>query len=89
VGLDTLPFASVIGTSSVRRARQLKWLRNDLSIEEWRGNVQTRLRKLGESTLLDGIVLAQAGLERLGFRLWPKHPTAEDSAGMLPTIHAQ
>ncbi|HEX8311237.1 MAG TPA: hydroxymethylbilane synthase [Chthoniobacteraceae bacterium] len=82
VRLDSLPFASVIGTSSVRRARQLKWLRNDLSIEEWRGNVQTRLRKLGESELVDGIVLAQAGLERLGFRLWPKSSPSEDSAGM-------
>jgi hydroxymethylbilane synthase len=68
--IDTLPFNAVLGTSSIRRARQLHWLRGDLSIEEWRGNVQTRLRKLGEAPHVDGIVLAQAGLERLGFPLW-------------------
>jgi hydroxymethylbilane synthase len=67
--LDALPLGSVLGTSSVRRARQLGWLRPDLVIEEWRGNVQTRLRKLGESERVGGIILAQAGLERLGYDL--------------------
>ena len=66
---EELPQGAVIGTSSVRRARQLRWLRPDLVIEEWRGNVQTRLRKLGESERLAGIILAQAGLERLGYDL--------------------
>lgn len=66
-GFEALPPGAVIGTSSVRRARQLRWLRPDLRIEEWRGNVQTRLRKLGERDEIAGIVLAQAGLERLGF----------------------
>ena len=65
--LEALPLGSVLGTSSVRRARQLGWLRPDLVIEEWRGNVQTRLRKLGESERVGGIILAQAGLERLGY----------------------
>ncbi len=64
---DALPPGSIIGTSSIRRARQIRWLRPDLAIEDWRGNVQTRLRKLGESGRVAGIVLAQAGLERLGF----------------------
>ena len=59
--LEALPLGSVLGTSSVRRARQLGWLRPDLVIEEWRGNVQTRLRKLGESERVGGIILAQAG----------------------------
>jgi len=65
----TLSHGSVLGTSSVRRARQLSWLRPDVGIVEWRGNVQTRLRKLGESQETAGIILAQAGLERLGFDL--------------------
>jgi hydroxymethylbilane synthase len=66
-GLDGLPQGAVVGTSSVRRARQLGWLRPDLRVVEWRGNVQTRLRKLGERELFGGILLAQAGLDRLGF----------------------
>jgi hydroxymethylbilane synthase len=66
-GLEALPQGARVGTSSVRRARQLQWLRPDLAIEEWRGNVQTRLRKLGENEGVAGIVLAQAGLDRLGF----------------------
>ena len=68
---EELPHGAVLGTSSVRRARQLRWLRPDLVIEEWRGNVQTRLRKLGESERVAGIILAQAGLERLGYDLAP------------------
>lgn len=68
-GLEGLPQGATVGTSSVRRARQLQWKRPDLAIVEWRGNVQTRLRKLGASDKPDAIVLAQAGLERLGFDL--------------------
>jgi hydroxymethylbilane synthase len=66
---EELPQGAVVGTSSIRRARQLRWLRPDLVIEDWRGNVQTRLRKLGENERVAGIVLAQAGLERLGYNL--------------------
>jgi hydroxymethylbilane synthase len=66
-GLEGLPQGATVGTSSVRRARQLEWLRPDLQIVEWRGNVQTRLRKLGEQEGYAGILLAQAGLDRLGF----------------------
>ena len=66
-GFAELPEGAVVGTSSVRRARQLRWRRPDLQIEEWRGNVQTRLRKLGESDRVAGIILAQAGLDRLGY----------------------
>ena len=64
--LDDLPRGARIGTSSVRRSRQLQWLRPDLQIEEWRGNVPTRLRKLAERDDVAGIVLAKAGLDRLG-----------------------
>jgi hydroxymethylbilane synthase len=66
-GLAGLPQGAAVGTSSVRRARQLRWRRADLQIEEWRGNVQTRLRKLGENDRVAAIILAQAGLDRLGY----------------------
>jgi hydroxymethylbilane synthase len=68
-GIDTLPQGARVGTSSVRRARQLAWLRPDIVIEEWRGNVPTRLRKLNERADVAGIVLAEAGLRRLGYGL--------------------
>jgi hydroxymethylbilane synthase len=67
--LHDLPHGAILGTSSVRRARQLQWRRPDLRIEEWRGNVQTRLRKLAERDDVAGIILAQAGLVRLGHDL--------------------
>lgn len=64
--LRRLPYGAILGTSSVRRARQLQWARPDVRIEEWRGNVQTRLRKLAERDDVAGIILAEAGLVRLG-----------------------
>jgi hydroxymethylbilane synthase len=65
--LETLPAGSKIGTSSVRRIRQLKWRRPDLEAVEIRGNVPTRVRKLFDpSSGLDGVLLARAGLQRLG-----------------------
>lgn len=60
-----LPQKAVIGTSSVRRRSQLRALRPDLSIETLRGNLDTRIRKLREG-MFDGIVVAAAGLNRLG-----------------------
>lgn len=65
-GLDSLPHGATVGTGSVRRQRQLHWKRADLRVVDLRGNVPTRLRKLAENEW-DGIVLARAGLERLGF----------------------
>lgn len=64
--IDTLPSGSRVGTSSVRRARQLKWLRPDIEVLELRGNVPTRIRKVLEPGKLDAIMLAAAGLVRLG-----------------------
>ena len=64
--LKTLPAGARVGTSSVRRARQLKWLRPDIEVLELRGNVPTRLRKAAEPGKLDAIMLASAGLVRLG-----------------------
>jgi hydroxymethylbilane synthase len=63
--LDSLSGGAVVGTSSVRRRAQLLAVRPDLSIRELRGNVDTRLRRLAEGAF-DAIVLARAGLIRLG-----------------------
>lgn len=63
--LEELPSGAVIGTGSRRREVQLKRLRQDLRVVNIRGNVDTRLRKMEEQKL-DGIVLAAAGLHRLG-----------------------
>jgi hydroxymethylbilane synthase len=63
--LDALPRGARIGTSSLRRRSQLLALRDDLEVVELRGNVDTRLRKLEDGSY-DGIVLAAAGLRRLG-----------------------
>jgi hydroxymethylbilane synthase len=64
-GLAELPQGAVVGTSSLRRVVQLLALRPDLRIEPLRGNLDTRLRKLDEGGF-DAIVLAAAGLVRLG-----------------------
>jgi hydroxymethylbilane synthase len=61
--LDELRPGAVVGTASLRRRAQLLALRDDLEIRELRGNVDTRLKRLGD---YDAIVLAQAGLDRLG-----------------------
>ena len=62
--LSALPKGARVGTSSLRRGAQLKALRPDLQLEMVRGNVETRLRKASEA--LDAVVLAYAGLRRLG-----------------------
>ncbi|MEO8661658.1 MAG: hydroxymethylbilane synthase [Bryobacteraceae bacterium] len=64
--LDALPQGAKVGTSSLRRAAQLRALRPDLVLETIRGNVDTRLRKQAEGQY-DAIVLAAAGLRRLGW----------------------
>lgn len=64
--LRDLPPGGRVGTSSLRRQTQLRALRPDLSFESLRGNVDTRLRKLEEGRF-DAIVLAAAGVKRLGF----------------------
>jgi hydroxymethylbilane synthase len=63
--LAALRSGARIGTSSVRRAAQIRSLRDDVEVVELRGNVDTRLRKLAEGQV-DALVLARAGLERLG-----------------------
>lgn len=64
--LETLPQGARVGTSSVRRAAQLKFLRPDVQIVEIRGNVPTRVKKVLGDQPLDAVLLAAAGLLRLG-----------------------
>ena len=64
--LMSLPSGATIATGSVRRQYQLRRARADVQVVDLRGNVPTRLRKLTENPW-DGIILARAGLERLGF----------------------
>ena len=79
--LAGLPSGAVVGTSSVRRVMQLAVLRPDIAVEALRGNVDSRLARL-DAGAFDGVILAAAGLERLGLagrisellqpdRFWP------------------
>ncbi len=81
--LAELPQAAVVGTGSLRRRAQLLHHRPDLRIEGLRGNVDTRLRKLDEGRY-DAIVLAEAGLTRLG--LAGRMTEALPLAVMLPAV---
>jgi hydroxymethylbilane synthase len=65
-GLSGLPEGACVATSSPRRKAQLLKLRPGLRVAEIRGNVPTRLRKLAADPALDGLLLAKAGLDRLG-----------------------
>jgi hydroxymethylbilane synthase len=63
--LDALPSGAIVGTGSLRRRAQLLHARSDLCVQDIRGNVDTRLRKL-DAGQFDAILLAEAGLRRLG-----------------------
>jgi hydroxymethylbilane synthase len=80
---DDLPPGAVVATSSLRRRSQLLHRRPDLRVENLRGNVETRLRKLEENHL-DAIILAEAGLRRLGL----ERAITEilDRSWMLPAV---
>lgn len=81
--LAALPPGARVGTSSLRRGAQVRRLRPDLRVVDFRGNVETRLRKLDEG-LADATLLAIAGLERLGLA---SHATSILSTGeMLPAV---
>ena len=82
-GLDDLPRGARVATSSLRRRALLLARRPDLRIEPIRGNVDTRLRKLDEG-LCDGLVMARAGLERLGLK--PEHAYALPVEEFLPAV---
>ncbi len=78
-GLEGLGAGARVGTSSIRRLAQLRAAREDLDVVSIRGNVDTRLRKLGDpGEGLDAIVLAHAGLQRLG--------RASEAGGVLDIV---
>lgn len=81
--LEELPDKAAIGTGSVRRAAQLKHLRSDLEIRDIRGNVDTRLKKLDGGNF-DAIILAAAGLKRLGLEHRIAHSFEPDQ--LLPAV---
>src|SRR5207248_2114599 len=80
---DELKASAVVATGSLRRQAQIRWRRPDLQLTSIRGNVETRLKKLEDGTL-DAIILAQAGLERLGLA----QAIAEvlDPSWMMPAV---
>lgn len=82
--LDTLPPNAVVATGSVRRKYQLHWKRPDLEVVDLRGNVPTRLRKL-TTNQWHAIILARAGLERLGLNINSKSFRFEGSE-FFPSI---
>ncbi|MEM1129872.1 MAG: hydroxymethylbilane synthase [Pseudomonadota bacterium] len=82
-GLAELPAGTRVGTSSLRRRAQLLNRRPDLDVVEFRGNVQTRLRKLEEG-VATATFLAMAGLNRLGLTELPR--TAIGADEMLPAV---
>jgi len=83
IALEDLPEGSCIGTSSLRRSAQLLHYRPDLKIVPLRGNLDTRIRKL-DTTDIQAIVVAAAGLKRIGFKDRISQPFSFDL--MLPAI---
>jgi hydroxymethylbilane synthase len=83
MGWPTCPQGAVVGTSSLRRRAQLLHRRPDLQIVEFRGNVQTRLKKLADG-VASCTFLAMAGLNRLGATEVPRRPIEPEE--MLPAV---
>lgn len=81
--LAELPAGATVGTSSLRRRAQLLWRRPDLHVVDFRGNVGTRLRKLGEG-VAEATFLAMAGLLRLGMADVARAPV--EPGEMLPAV---
>ncbi|MGD1886617.1 MAG: hydroxymethylbilane synthase [Cohaesibacteraceae bacterium] len=81
--LDSLPEGSVVGTASLRRAALVKRVRPDLETVSFRGNVQTRLKKLGDG-VVDATLLALAGLKRLDMEV--EHLQVLDPAQFPPAL---
>jgi hydroxymethylbilane synthase len=83
-GLDT---PATLATGSPRRRLQVKLMFPDVAFSEIRGNVDTRLRKIGEQHVADGTVLAAAGMKRLGIETWPGVEFAPlDFDQMVPAV---
>ncbi len=83
--LDALPQGAVVGTSSLRRKMQLLMIRPDLVIKDLRGNVDTRIRKLKEGQF-DAIILAAAGINRLGLLDAVNHVYPIETSQMVPSM---
>ncbi|WP_457642891.1 hydroxymethylbilane synthase [Persephonella sp.] len=81
--IEDMPEGAVLGTSSLRRKAQILQKRKDIKIEDLRGNVDTRIRKLEEGQY-DGIILAYAGLKRL--ELQDKVKKVFDTDYMIPAV---
>jgi len=86
-GLEALEKGARVGTSSVRRAKQIEFLRPDLKLLDLRGNVPTRVMKLAETQEYDAILLAEAGLVRLGF-LPETAPDGAETVKHFPNVFA-
>ena len=82
-GVEALREGAVVGTASLRRQSQILARRPDLKVVTFRGNVQTRLRKLREGEV-DATLLAEAGLQRLGMEDLPRQPLPPSE--MLPAV---
>jgi hydroxymethylbilane synthase len=81
--IASLPPGSVIGSSSLRRQAQILAVRKDLKVATLRGNVETRIKKMVNGEY-GAIILAAAGLTRLGLSQWLQHPLA--TTQMLPAV---
>lgn len=84
-GIDALPLGAVVGTTSLRRKMQLLSYRNDLVIKDLRGNVDTRINKLKNGEY-DAIVLASAGINRLGLTDSVRFCTPIERDIMIPAM---
>lgn len=82
-GIESLPKNAVVGTASPRRTTLLKAIRDDVTIKLLRGNVDTRLEKLNNGEY-DAIILAAAGLDRLGLSEHIRHRLSEET--FIPAI---
>jgi hydroxymethylbilane synthase len=83
--IDALPEGAVVGTSSLRRRMQIEALRPDLIIKDLRGNVDTRIKKLQNGDF-DAIILASAGINRLGFGESVKYIYNISLSEMIPSM---
>ncbi len=83
--IDALPEGAIVGTSSLRRRMQIEALRPDLIIKDLRGNVDTRIKKLQNGDF-DAIILASAGINRLGFGESVKYIYNISLAEMIPSM---
>lgn len=87
--LEALAPGARVGTSSVRRAKQVEFLRPDLRVVDLRGNVPTRLLKLAAGDHHDAILLAEAGLVRLGYLPESATAHAAEPIAQMPGLFAQ